>query len=227
MSISTEQTEHRDFEKHRAEDIEELDAPWRSESILRRLYLDERMAQAEVGEKLGCAVSTISEWLHRHGIDTRGRERAGPEIDESTMRRLYVEENLSARAIGEKFGHSGHTILNWLRRYDIPLRGREGQRKERATYFVTPAGYGMWTDNDDGKTVGVYVHQLAAVANGADPAEVFADGTHVHHRANEPAMNVPGLLEVLNAGEHRRTHAVDDWTEERGFPVLETQRDGD
>lgn len=45
--------------------------PWQEEERLRRLYVDEGLTVAEIGDRLGCAGTTISDWLNRHNIDTR------------------------------------------------------------------------------------------------------------------------------------------------------------
>jgi len=52
-----------------------------------------------------------------------------------------------------------------------------------------------------------YVHQLLAVAEGADPYEVFSDGEHVtHHIIEVPWLNVGTNLEVIDTGTHSKHH---------------------
>ena len=52
-----------------------------------------------------------------------------------------------------------------------------------------------------------YVHQLVAIANGADPSEVFSGGRfHIHHRNGCKFDNRPGNLEVRRSDEHGRHH---------------------
>lgn len=42
------------------------DAPWRDESLLYRLYHEEKRSALEISEMWGCSQSTVSEWLDRH-----------------------------------------------------------------------------------------------------------------------------------------------------------------
>lgn len=47
------------------------DSPWRDKDILYELYVEKELTAAEIGERLGCTDTTISDWLGRHGIDAR------------------------------------------------------------------------------------------------------------------------------------------------------------
>jgi hypothetical protein len=53
----------------------------------------------------------------------------------------------------------------------------------------------------------ISIHQLSVITAGADPHDVFAPETEVHHElhANEP-IDIPENLTVLTKGEHRRHH---------------------
>lgn len=92
---------------------------------------------------------------------------------------------------------------------------------EHVGFGVSETGYPYWSVRDPDKTKTVTVHQLLAIADGADPHRVFADGTEVHHDVPHKLANLPGFLSVLSTPEHRRTHAADEWEERRGYPVLE------
>jgi hypothetical protein len=53
----------------------------------------------------------------------------------------------------------------------------------------------------------VAVHQLLAVADGADPEKVWSDGEYVtHHDKPIPWLNVPDNVEVVSKAEHNRIH---------------------
>lgn len=45
-----------------------------------------------------------------------------PWQDKDTLYRLYIEEGLSAAAVGERLGCTDVTVLDWLNRHDIPTR---------------------------------------------------------------------------------------------------------
>jgi len=79
-------------------------------------------------------------------------------------------------------------------------------------FFETrPDGYERWRCRDpDGTHRAVYVHQLAAVADGADPKEVFSNGTfQVHHQDGIGWNNDPANLEVIDAYSHGHRHVGD------------------
>lgn len=45
-----------------------------------------------------------------------------PWRDKNTLYKLYIEEKLSAAAIGDRLGCTDVTVLDWLERHDIPVR---------------------------------------------------------------------------------------------------------
>lgn len=76
-------------------------------------------------------------------------------------------------------------------------------------FFETRAdGYERWRDYDpEGPRRAVYVHQLVAIANGADPERVFSGGAfQIHHRDGVHWHNVQSNLELVDAREHGRRH---------------------
>jgi len=62
----------------------------------------------------------------------------------------------------------------------------------------------------------VYIHQLCAIAAGADPYNVFADFYEVHHRVRvptqfgDPQIDVPWNVELRPGAEHRSGHMNGD-----------------
>lgn len=50
--------------------------PWRDEQLMREMYVDEEMSMNEIADELGCAQSTVRNWLNRHGIETRSIKEA-------------------------------------------------------------------------------------------------------------------------------------------------------
>ena len=62
-------------------------------------------------------------------------------------------------------------------------------------------GYPHWSDSNN-RTVAV--HQLAAIADGADPGMVFDDQYNVHHENGNPLDNRPENLELIHVRDHGR-----------------------
>lgn len=159
-----------------------------------------------------------------------------PWRDEDTLQRLYWEEEMTMTEIGDELGCSSGSVLRWMEKHDIPRRSRyeasrlagcgdaasEARRVEWVPYVVTNR-YEIWRDGIAGEEV--RVQQLLAIADGADPHEVFSDGIVTHHRNCHRRDNRPENIEVMARGVHSRTHGIDEWTEEDRIPVLVTQRE--
>jgi len=79
-------------------------------------------------------------------------------------------------------------------------------------YYETRSdkGYERWRTRVNGRHRSVSVHQLVAIADGADPHKVFSDGAfHIHHRDGVEWHNAPSNLTVVDAGDHARRHGGD------------------
>ena len=79
----------------------------------------------EAAKRLGCAILTVLREMRRRGIPRVPAVRR-PVIawDAKTLRRLYVEEGLTAEETGARLGVSQPAVLHWMRRFGIPLRPR-------------------------------------------------------------------------------------------------------
>lgn len=86
--------------------------------------------------------------------------------------------------------------------------------QDPASYTTNVNGYEMWSVPSPDT---IAVHQLVAIANGADPHKVFSDGEyHCHHKNGVRWDNRPGNIEVLSSSEHSILHA-NRRLEERGI----------
>lgn len=128
-----------------------------------------------------------------------------PHRDSNTLRRLYWEEDLTLREIGDRLGTSGTTVYREMVRRGIPRRRPGARVKPYASFCTNPhTGYERWNARTDDDEVWVLVHRLLAVAeHGFD--EVC--DKHVHHRNEIPWDNRPENLEVMTPSEHSRHHA--------------------
>lgn len=148
---------------------------------------------------------------------------------------MYWEEEMSSQDIADELGCSYGAVLRWMEKHDIPRRDRveasklagaiEAAREALEAPWVPYTisnGYEIWRDTRTKNEVGV--HHLLAIAGGADPHEVFGDGTVVHHRSGHRRDNRRENVEVMGRGEHTITHQKSEWVEEDGIPVLVAQR---
>jgi hypothetical protein len=160
----------------------------------------------------------ISQW-----VAGKRKDKDRPYRDPDVLTYYYWDREMSQADVGNELGVSKSTVGNWLERGDVGSREPQS-RVERATFqHANNRGHEHWVaDDPDGQTRGVGVHQLLAVADGADPFEVWDGETNVHHRTGIHWLNLPGFVEVVTHGQHARTHAEDEWSVEEGLPVLET-----
>jgi transcriptional regulator with XRE-family HTH domain len=152
-----------------------------------------------------------------------------PYRNADVLEELYWNREMSQSEVADELGCSQTTVRRYLKCSDLGTRDREdteawSTRVGRAK-FRTHKGREEWTLRDTEGATTVAVHQLLAVADGADPAEVFDSDTHVHHRTGIPWLNIPDGVEVVTPQEHSDTHRADEWTEVDGIPMLVTQGD--
>lgn len=61
------------------ENTEDADRLWRDRQLMYRLYVEEGLKMSEISNQLGCSMSTVSNWLHRHDIRTRSNKNLPPQ----------------------------------------------------------------------------------------------------------------------------------------------------
>lgn len=170
---------------------------YRDPEWLRERYVGRRESTYDMAEEAGVSAVTIQNWLRRHGID---RER--PWRDADRLREAYVTDGLSAREIARRWDCSKTVVLKWLEKHGIERRRTGAPANKTATFRTGEQGYEYWWCWSGGGSA-VAVHQLLAVANGADPDRVFSGGDyHVHHRNGVPWDNRPENVELLTRQEH-------------------------
>src|SRR6476620_5788985 len=81
-----------------------------------------------LAHRYNCSPTTIAKNLRLCGITPRLSRFAAAQIDEATLRRLYLDERWPIAAIAAYFGVSASTIGNQRRRYGIPIRPKYGER---------------------------------------------------------------------------------------------------
>lgn len=190
------------------------DAPWRDESVLRELYLEEGMSQQEIADMLECGLGAVRYNLEQFGIEKRARggtPKDAPYKDRETLYQKYREEGYTAQELAELWDVSRATIYHWARRFDI------NQGRVLPSVSVGAHGYNIVYFRDesaDGKVGRVKHSRLLAIAMGdLEPGELVGErqpteGSRVvHHRNGVKWDDRPENLEVLPHIEHMRTHA--------------------
>lgn len=140
-----------------------------------------------------------------------------PWRNESILRLLYCEQENSLRETADRLGCSPETVRQWLHRYSIETR-TANHEKVQPCYEVNRQGYGYVKVDDGNGEDRVGIHELVAIANGADPYEVFCSGTHCHHRLRVPSkfegvmqLDIPHNIEVHDAYDHLSRHQTGDF----------------
>lgn len=103
------------------------------EATLRTLYLEQRLSPEAIAEIYRCRDITVRRELKRKGIPMRSHAEAmrlrSIVLPEDELRELYLERQLTPKAIGEIFGCSEGKVRSELKRYGIPLRTRSQARQ--------------------------------------------------------------------------------------------------
>jgi transcriptional regulator of aromatic amino acid metabolism len=77
-----------------------------------------------LARRYGCSPTTIAKNLRMCGITLRPSRFVPAQIEETALRRIYLDERWPITAIAAHFGVSASTIGNKRRRYGIPIRQR-------------------------------------------------------------------------------------------------------
>lgn len=150
-------------------------------------------------------------------IDSASEEDT-PWRDEEVLRQLYLEHSLSLRQIASQLDCHHSTIYKWIERFQIPTREAVApedtlfESNTHPTFYTNEAGYTYAISWHNGERFVLGIHEITVILGGADPGHVFSDDTHCHHHLHK--MDIPDLLEVMDATEHNRLHASGDFDEE-------------
>lgn len=196
---------------------ESTDYDYQNADDLRELYHGESMNLSEVADVTGCSITTVADWMERHGIPRRksgpGNQPTGDEPDKAidhtdrdVLRDLYIDKGLSLTEIASRSTVTHQTIRHHLIQNGIERRSRkEGLEQafsdKPAYYMQASNGYQTWKDRQSGRYMSV--HRLLAIAEyGFDAVE----GNVVHHKNGVRWDNRPENIEVMTPSEHAKHH---------------------
>jgi len=103
-----------------------------SEEELQKLYWEEERTLQEIGDRYKVSADVIRRRMKFLGIDRRaggGRVREPSSVEE--LRRLYWDEQLTMREIGERYGVSRQRIHQKMEAFGIPRRSAVEAAKKR------------------------------------------------------------------------------------------------
>ena len=111
-----------------------------TEYELRKLYVEDLLSTVEIGKRYGMSYTSINARLRNYGIPIRppgtsaeSRGSSKPSAEELT--KLYHEEKLTTRAIGDIYGISKTEVLRCMKRYNMPRRAQRNGLENRG---ITP-----------------------------------------------------------------------------------------
>ena len=99
---------------------------YRNKKWLREQYVEEKRSTYEIADQCGCHSSTVSDWLKKHGIESRSRAEAADArlADAEWLREQYVNRKKKTREIADICECSHSAVVNWLDKHDIKTRSR-------------------------------------------------------------------------------------------------------
>jgi len=172
-----------------------------------RLYWDEGYSLADVGEVYDVGGVTVLNFMKENEIPRRtpDQEKGDAWKDKDRLRRLYWDEGLTLKEVADELGCEKTTVMNWMKRLDIERRLTP---EDKPAYYDTDThGYERSKSKHNGHTYCVWIHQLVAIADGADPHKVFSGGEYnVHHINGIPWDNRAKNVELITKSEHSRIH---------------------
>ena len=118
--------------------------------LIKRLYCDENLTLNEVAQKFGVTHQAVQFRLRKAGIPRRPRRPEWKPIEKKVLKKLYLDDVLTLKQIGELFGMDGNTVRRSILHHKIPTRGH-GPPKNRSIFFNFRLGDVMELPRPEGK----------------------------------------------------------------------------
>jgi len=99
------------------------------------LYVNKKMSAIQIAKQLEIAHTTVLKELRKYGIEVRNKKLKDVPNLEETLRKLYLEQNLSLSQIAKEFGVTKQAIFRWVKKFnlkkEVPTIEIENSRKLR------------------------------------------------------------------------------------------------
>ena len=163
---------------------------------------------------------SIAAEQHYLNLSNYDCDEEAPWRSEEVLYELFHNRRLSTYEIADRLECSQSVVSKWMNIHEMDARGGRGHPLDPCdiSYYQGVKGYIQVSDSNN-----IFrEHQLAAIADGADPYKVFGyNGYAVHHKNTVRFDNRPENLTLVSHKEHGRIHSKGEWTEVDGEQRLE------
>lgn len=147
-------------------------------------------------------------WIRADEIDigstiwTNGTPEDNAWRDFDTLQRLYIDENMTMKEIGEYLGVSKHTIRKWIRKHNL------GKGIAGGLYGAENPNYkgGDVTVGGGYQRMNAVVEEMGLRTGVCEYCSTTTNATHIHHIDHNPRNNNPENLVELCPQCHRVEH---------------------
>ena len=87
----------------------QADRPWHDKELLRRMYFDREMSQADIAEEFDTVSCVISDWFIRHNIETPSYAEAG-QIARRVNRAFFYTDKSGYELAGSRVGENTYSV---------------------------------------------------------------------------------------------------------------------
>lgn len=127
-----------------------------------------------------------------------------PHRDPEVLSSLYHGEGLTQKEVGERLDIPRWKVSNLMRELDIPRRSSAPEKQPASLVKVHPdpvkGAYLRWDDHAAGESV--YVGQLLAISEGADPHDIFNKRVNVRFDNGRRDDLRPENLDIVSMVGH-------------------------